>query len=140
MVDDDSDAAVALVGNVQAPAVVDEDRSRKPERVCFPQGEGWFVNNDRDYRWEEFEGQRKGLAFEGERCHLFPQVGIRLRILEPGLPMSRYHWETDEEDFLVLAGEALLIIEGHRFPDSQRASVHGRQTRAPTKRRYPVGP
>jgi hypothetical protein len=54
--------------------------------------------------------------------------------------MSRYHWETDEEDFLVLAAEALLIIEGHRFPDSQRASVHGRHAGAPTKRRYPVGP
>jgi uncharacterized cupin superfamily protein len=26
--------------------------------------------------------------------------------------MSMYHWEADQEDFLVLAGEALLIVEG----------------------------
>jgi uncharacterized cupin superfamily protein len=26
--------------------------------------------------------------------------------------MSMYHWETDHEEFLVLSGEAMLIIEG----------------------------
>jgi uncharacterized cupin superfamily protein len=26
--------------------------------------------------------------------------------------MSMYHWEADQEDFLVLAGEALLVVEG----------------------------
>ena len=26
--------------------------------------------------------------------------------------MARYHWEADQEDFLVLAGQGLLIIEG----------------------------
>jgi uncharacterized cupin superfamily protein len=42
----------------------------------------------------------------------FPQVGINLFVLGPGEPMSMYHWEADQEDFLVLAGEALLIAEG----------------------------
>jgi uncharacterized cupin superfamily protein len=37
---------------------------------------------------------------------------INLTRLRPGEPMSMYHWEADEEDFLVLVGEALLIIEG----------------------------
>ena len=27
-----------------------------------------------------------------------------------------YHWEVDQEDFLVLAGEALLVIEGEERP------------------------
>ena len=27
-----------------------------------------------------------------------------------------YHWENDQEDFLVLAGEAILIIEGEERP------------------------
>jgi uncharacterized cupin superfamily protein len=27
-----------------------------------------------------------------------------------------YHWEADQEDFLVLAGEALLIVEGEERP------------------------
>ena len=26
--------------------------------------------------------------------------------------MAMYHWETDQEDFLVLSGAALLIVEG----------------------------
>ena len=35
-----------------------------------------------------------------------------------------YHWETDQEDFLVLSGEALLIIEGEERPLRQWDSVH----------------
>jgi uncharacterized cupin superfamily protein len=30
--------------------------------------------------------------------------------------MSMYHWENDQEDFLVLAGEALAIVEGEERP------------------------
>ena len=33
-------------------------------------------------------------------------------MLDPGEPMAMYHWETDQEDFLVLSGEPLLIVEG----------------------------
>jgi uncharacterized cupin superfamily protein len=33
-------------------------------------------------------------------------------VLEPGDPMTMYHWEGDQEDFLLLSGEALLIVEG----------------------------
>lgn len=36
--------------------------------------------------------------------------------LRPGQAMSQYHWEADQEDFLVLAGQALLIIEGEERP------------------------
>jgi uncharacterized cupin superfamily protein len=38
--------------------------------------------------------------------------------------MSMYHWETDQEDFLVLAGEALLVIEGEERPLRQWDFVH----------------
>jgi uncharacterized cupin superfamily protein len=30
--------------------------------------------------------------------------------------MAMYHWEADEESFLVLAGEAVLIVEGEERP------------------------
>jgi uncharacterized cupin superfamily protein len=30
----------------------------------------------------------------------------------PGEPMAMYHWEADQEDFLVVSGEAVLIVEG----------------------------
>ena len=35
-----------------------------------------------------------------------------------------YHWEADQEDFLVLAGEALLIVEGEERPLRQWDFVH----------------
>ena len=35
-----------------------------------------------------------------------------------------YHWEADQEDFLVLAGEALLIAEGDERPLRQWDFVH----------------
>ena len=30
--------------------------------------------------------------------------------------MAMYHWEADQEDFLVLSGEALLLVEGEERP------------------------
>jgi oxalate decarboxylase/phosphoglucose isomerase-like protein (cupin superfamily) len=35
-----------------------------------------------------------------------------------------YHWETEQEDFLVLSGEALLIVEGKERPLKQWDFVH----------------
>jgi uncharacterized cupin superfamily protein len=46
----------------------------------------------------------------------FPQVGVSLFVLEPGEPIGLYHWEADQEDFLVRSGEALLVIEGEERP------------------------
>jgi len=46
---------------------------------------------------------------EGER---FPEFGFNIHVLEPGQPNGKYHSENAQEDFLVLAGECLLILEG----------------------------
>lgn len=35
-----------------------------------------------------------------------------------------YHWENEQEDFLILAGEALLIVEGQERPVRQWNFVH----------------
>jgi uncharacterized cupin superfamily protein len=35
-----------------------------------------------------------------------------------------YHWENDQEDFLVLAGEALAIVEGEERPLKQWDFLH----------------
>src|SRR5262245_5119769 len=40
------------------------------------------------------------------------QVGVNLFVLEPQQVMSMYHWEADQEGFLVLSGKALLLVEG----------------------------
>ncbi|HYZ19604.1 MAG TPA: cupin domain-containing protein [Gaiellaceae bacterium] len=84
------------------------------EHGLVPEGEGWFILNARDARWTERPGTGVKCDFEGDQH--FSQLGINLRVLEPGQPMSMYHWEADQEDFLVLSGEALLIVEGQERP------------------------
>jgi len=39
-------------------------------------------------------------------------VGVNIRVLQPGQPNGKYHSETVQEDFLVLAGECLAILDG----------------------------
>jgi uncharacterized cupin superfamily protein len=99
-----------------------EARLDATEQGLAPSGDGWFVLNAREARWWQAEGRGRVCRFEGEPG--FPQLGIGLYILGPGEPMSMYHWEADQEDFLVLAGEALLIIEGEERPLRQWDFVH----------------
>ena len=87
-----------------------------------PKGDGWFVLNARDAAWHYSEGRGAKCLFEGEQE--FPQLGINLVTLTPGEPMTMYHWEADQEDFLVLSGEALLIAEREERPLRQWDFVH----------------
>ena len=45
-------------------------------------GDGWFVLNALDARWNHAEGRGARLTFEGEPD--FPQVGINLYVFAPG--------------------------------------------------------
>ena len=92
------------------------------EHGVVPTADGWFVLNARDARWRAGEGRGAYSSFEGETE--FPQVGIHLVALGPGEPMAMYHWEADQEDFLVLSGEALLVVEGEERPLRQWDFVH----------------
>jgi uncharacterized cupin superfamily protein len=94
--------------------VVPEARIEETEHGLVPTSVGWFVLNACDARW--FDRGPRGLLclFEGDSE--FEQVGINLFVLGPGEPMSMYHWEADQEDFLVLSGQALLIIEEEERP------------------------
>jgi uncharacterized cupin superfamily protein len=81
-----------------------------------PAAEGWFVVNVRDAQWLTTEGgekQRTGseCPFETAKAE-FPQVGIRIHVLPPGESNGLYHREDKQEDFLVLAGECVLLVEG----------------------------
>ncbi|HEY8859198.1 MAG TPA: cupin domain-containing protein [Gaiellales bacterium] len=87
-----------------------EARLEQTEHGLVPQGEGWFVLNARDAPWIDRKGRGVYCEFEGEPG--FPQIGINLQALGPGEPMAMYHWEADDEDFLVLAGDAVLVCEG----------------------------
>lgn len=74
-----------------------------------PEGEGWFVLNARDARWKD---GHFGAFTRFEGAARFPQIGINIGVLEPGQPACMYHGENEQEDFLVLSGECLLLIEG----------------------------
>jgi uncharacterized cupin superfamily protein len=93
-----------------------------------PAGAGWFVLNAREARWIDRPGRGRRLPFTGWRGSeaeaYFPQIGINLSVLDPGEPIGMYHWEADTEDFLVLSGEALLIVEGQERPLRQWDFVH----------------
>ena len=94
--------------------MVPEARLEETEHGLVPKGEGWFVVNARDLVWYDRGPRGRVMSFDGEPE--FPQVGVNIFVLDPGNPMSMYHWEADQEDFLVLAGEALLIAEGEERP------------------------
>jgi mannose-6-phosphate isomerase-like protein (cupin superfamily) len=89
---------------------------------------GWFVMNAREARWFENPGRGHSLPLTGhdeyEAETLFPMLGMAIRVVAPGEPTNTYHWETEQEDFLVLAGEALLIIDGDERRLRQWDFVH----------------
>ena len=105
----------------QAPGM-DEARLEQTDHGLVPHGDGWFVLNARDSRWYDGEGRGAVCTFEGEPG--FVQLGINVSVLEPGENMGMYHWEADQEDFLVLAGEALLLVEGQERLLRQWDFVH----------------
>jgi uncharacterized cupin superfamily protein len=81
-----------------------------------PAGDGWFVVSVRNAQWLTSEnGEKKPsgseCSFESAKAE-FPQIGIRLHVLEPGEPNGLYHAESEQEDFLVLSGECTLLVEG----------------------------
>ncbi len=102
--------------------MVPEARLESTEHGLVPDGDGWFVLNAREARWRPAKGRGAYCIFEGEPE--FAQYGIHLVSLEPGDAMAMYHWEADQEDFLVVAGEALLIVEGEERPLRQWDFVH----------------
>jgi uncharacterized cupin superfamily protein len=94
--------------------MVPESNLEPTEHGLVPTGEGWFVLGLRDAVWRHADGRGTVCValddFEGERRA--EQLGVNPFVLLPGEPMARYHWETDQEDFLVVSGEAVLIVEG----------------------------
>ena len=86
-----------------------------------PAGEGWFVLNAREAKWQDghFGAYTR---FEGEPR--FTQIGVNIGVLAPGQPACFYHGEDNQEDFLVLSGECRLLIEGEERPLRQWDFVH----------------
>jgi uncharacterized cupin superfamily protein len=95
--------------------MTDEARLERTEYGMTPTTEGWFSVNVRDAAWVRNEAMGDACVFEGEDVS-FGQIGYTLVVLQPGQPNGMYHREGDQEDFLVLSGECLAIIEGQERP------------------------
>jgi uncharacterized cupin superfamily protein len=103
--------------------VVPEAPLRRTDNGLTPEGDGWFVLNARDAVWEESELMGSGTGFESP-SNRFAELGVNLLVLAPGQPNCMYHGEADQEDFLVLAGECLLLVEGEERPLVEWDFVH----------------
>jgi quercetin dioxygenase-like cupin family protein len=94
--------------------MVPESKPERTEYGLVPKADGWFVLNLRDAEWRHADGRGAVCVvlddFEGWRQDV--QLGVNPFVLEPGEPMGMYHWEADQEAFLVVSGEAVLIVEG----------------------------
>jgi uncharacterized cupin superfamily protein len=97
--------------------LVDTDAGKKPE------GDGWFVVNVGDAVAMGIDDELYGMIFEGEFGG-FPHFGINVRVLGPGKQAAMYHAESGQEAFLVLQGEAVLIVEDEERPLRQWDFVH----------------
>lgn len=74
------------------------------------EGEGWFVLNARDAAWSSTQGGGAWVAFEA--AGVPNQIGCGVHRLSPGESTGLYHREDNQEGFLVLDGECLVIVEG----------------------------
>lgn len=92
--------------------MVREAELEQREHGRVPAGSGWFVLNARDAAW--VDGPFGAYTpFESPE-HRFAETGVNVAVLQPGQPNCFYHAEDAQEDFLVLDGECLLIVEGEQ--------------------------
>jgi uncharacterized cupin superfamily protein len=96
-----------------SPAVgPDEARIERTEHGAAAATPGWFVLNLADARWMRSEVAGQWSDFEPPER--FGGYGIGVHVLQPGQPNGKYHAENVQEDFLVLSGECILIVEDEK--------------------------
>jgi uncharacterized cupin superfamily protein len=103
--------------------MVEQARLERREAGLTPVTDGWFVVGVADAAWVTNDELGAACIFEGDDAR-FPDVGFTLAVLTPGQVGGRYHREANQEDFLVLAGECLLLIEGEERPLTAWDFVH----------------
>ena len=91
-----------------------------------PTSPGWFVVNVGEAAWVRNDAFGGRCVFESTprvlvdrpdlQPQFFSQTGFTLAVLEPGKPTGMYHAESSQEDFLVLAGTCMLIVEEQERP------------------------
>ena len=108
--------------------VVEEAELEETEVGLLPKTQGWFIMSALETRWFDKPGQGHSVSLTGyneyEAETFFPMLGVSIRVAGPGDATTTYHWETEQEGFLVLSGEGIAIIEGEERPLKQWDFVH----------------
>jgi len=96
--------------------MIEEAQLRETPAGVEPAGPGWFVVNVGDTKWMTHEAFGSGCVFESRESGGFPELGVNISVLQPGQPLCLYHEESAQEDFLVLAGEGVLLVNEEERP------------------------
>jgi uncharacterized cupin superfamily protein len=88
-----------------------EARIEETDAGKVPADDGWFILNLSEIAWSTVPGGGTWCEFESPDARS-PELGIGVHVLEPGEANGMYHGESNQEGFLVLSGECLLIVEG----------------------------
>jgi uncharacterized cupin superfamily protein len=102
---------------------VGEARLERTDGGLAPASPGWFVVNLADAQGRSNGANGAFAAFEHDE-HRFPHFGINVHVLWPGQAVGMYHAETSQEAFLVLHGEAVLVVEEQERPLRQWDFFH----------------
>jgi uncharacterized cupin superfamily protein len=82
-----------------------------------------FIINVADARAGGRAGQAISIELEPEGVH-WPDTGVNIQVMQPGQPNCLYHSEPVQEDFLVLLGECIAIVNGEERPMRQWDFLH----------------
>jgi uncharacterized cupin superfamily protein len=82
-----------------------------------------FITNVADAPASGRPGQAIAIDFESQGDE-WPDTGVNVQIMQPGQPNCLYHREPVQEDFLVLHGECIAIVDGEERPMRQWDFLH----------------
>ncbi len=102
--------------------MVNEARLDRVASGLAPVTPGWFVVSTAEAAWVTNDEWSGGVCiFESDDFVLRgrpdlteyekPNAGFTIRVVPPGRPADLYHAESVQEDFLILMGECILIVE-----------------------------
>ncbi len=101
--------------------MVTEARLERVASGLAPVTPGWFVVNTADAAWTNNDYYGGVCIFESDEFvlrgrpdlteYVKPHASFTIRVVPPGQPGTLYHAESVEENFLVLMGECVFIIE-----------------------------
>lgn len=119
-------------GRVTPPGAAGRARRLTMERVGRPGGERMDIVRQMDEPLivnvsaapaQSHPRRARIIDFEDDASP-WPDTGVNIQILQPGQPNCRYHSEPVQEDFLVLYGDCIVILDGEERPLRQWDFVH----------------